>query len=298
MHIARTFVLLAALLAPASLFAAEPSLTVTQRSASHGSIPKGAQRVPFLTLTLEAACGADATVTELTVAHEGLGDSADIERVYVTEGRRRLTRSASIDASDRTALLRFRPALTIKGCGTRTINIAGDFASTAVAAGEHRLYVASPGGITTSAVVTLSGRIEERPSVVRPKSVGTVSVSFLKLLQPLRYGNGRTLARFRLEADGEANQEIYAITFTNAGKASDKDLQNLSVRNRRGKFLTNVATAMDGDRVRLTFDPPLRIDRNDEVLLELKGDVKASNRRTVRFTIEEPSDLEAASRAR
>jgi hypothetical protein len=55
---------------------------------------------------------------------------------------------------------------------------------------------------------------------------------------------------------------------------------------------------MSGSTVTLTFDPSLRIDRNGSVLLELKGDVAAGKDRTIHFVLEEPSDLQAAPRAR
>lgn len=269
------------------------SLAVVQTSVS-GSVPRGAQRVPFLSLAMTAGCDADVDVREVTVVHDGLGESADLLRVYATDGKRRLTRSRSIDASDRTATLRFFPELTVKACASKTIIIAADIAPDAAAAGEHTLSVE----LGTDVAVRLSVPEVAPVATVRPKSVGAVAVTFLDLLQPLRFGNSRTLARFRLEADGAADQEIHAITFTNDGKATDDDLRTLRVQNRRRETLTQTAASMDGDRVRLTFDPPLRLDRNDEILLELKGDVRASNRRTVRFTLEEASDLEALPRAR
>lgn len=287
------------LLVPAQLFAAG-SLTVTQSGVTGGSVPKGAQRVPFLVLTLEAGCGAPAVVRELTIAHDGLGDSADLERVYASDGRRRLTRGRSFGASDRTATLRFIPALDIPACAKKSLTIVADLSLDAASAGEHRLRVASPSDVDTDADVRFAATAS-RPShvaTVRPASVGSVSVTFLDLTTPLRFGTSRTLARVRLEAGREADQEIRAITLTNDGKATDGDLKNLRIQNRRGQALTNTAATMDGDRVTLTFDPPLRLDRNDEVLLELKGDVVASRRRTVRFVLEEPSDLEAADRAR
>ena len=280
------------------LLAASGSLTVSQSAAVNGSVPKGAQRVPFLSLTLTAGCDGDVTVREVTVAHEGLGDSSDLSRVYVTDGRRRLTRGKTIDASDRTATLRFIPALFIKACESRALTVAADLSPDAASAGEHRLGVESASDVQTEAAVRLSSQETAPVATVRPKATGTVTARFLNLLQPLRFGNNRTLARFRLEADGESDQDIRAITLTNAGKATDGDLKNLRIQNRKGDVLTNTLAAMDGDLVRLTFDPPLRIGRNDDVLLELKGDAKASKRRTVRFVLEEPSDLEASPRAR
>lgn len=287
-----------ALLLPAQIFAAS-ALSVTQEAIATGSVPKGAQRVPFLELTFAAPCGSDATVRQVTLVHDGLGESSDINRVYATDGRKRLSRSRTIQDSDHTVVIRFAPLLTVKACSSRTVTIVADISADASPSGEHRLSVELPSDIVADGFeVKLSAAPTKPTAVVRPKAIGTVSVTIEGANTPLRYGADRTLARIRLEADGEADQEISSILLTNAGKATDGDLKNLRIQSRRGEVLTNVAATMDGDAVRLTFDPPFSLDRNDEVLLELKGDIRASNRRTIRFVLEEPSDLEAAPRGR
>ncbi len=279
-------------------FASAATLTVGATQLEVGSVPKGAQRVQFLSLAFRAACDAPVTIESMVVVHTGLGDPSDISRVYVMDGRRRLTRARGFDTSDQTANLRFIPRLTLKACEEREVSVVMDISADADAAGEHGIMVEFPHDILTDATVSLSSKIQESAAVVRPKTTGSVNVAFLSLTQPLKFGAGRTLARFRLEADGEANQQVHSITLTNAGKATDADLKNLRIQNRKGDVLTNVAATMDGDHVHLTFDPPLTLDRNDEILLELKGDIQASRRRTVRFMVEEPSDLEATPAAR
>ena len=50
---------------------------------------------------------------------------------------------------------------------------------------------------------------------------------------------------------------------------------------------------LDTDRVRLSFDPPFLLRRNEERLVELRADVLASRRKTIRIVLEEESDVEA-----
>lgn len=290
---------LVALLLPVQMFAASGALTVTQTMSAHASVPKGASRVPFLTLQLAVSCDAAVTIGDVTVVHEGLGLASDIERLYVMDGRQRLTRSRLIDEQDLTSTLRFIPALKLAACEKRTVVVMGDIAADAANAGEHRLSLELPTDIQTDATVTLqSGSSDVGSAVVRPQTVGTVTAQILSLTQPLRFGKNRTLARFRLEADSEANQHIHSITLTNEGKATDTDLKNLRIVNRRGQTLTETRASMDGGTVTLTFDPMLALDRNDEIALELKGDITASRRRTIRFVIEEPSDIDVTPRTR
>jgi len=286
-------------LIPVQLLAASAQVMVVQTPSAIGSVPQGAQRVAFLQLEISASCAAPATVREITLLHEGLGSMSNIERVYLTDGRRRLTRGRTIDESDSTVRLKFIPVLKLAACASRTLFVAADFASDAAPSGEHRMSIELHTDVLADgAFVTITGKKEAAPAVVRPKSVGAVTVTFLNLTSPLRYGGNRTLARFRLEADGQTDQEIHSILLTNDGKAIDEDLQNLRLQNRKGIVLTDIAAAMEGNAVRLMFNPPLRLDRNDEILLDVKGDIRASNRRTVRFGVEEPSDLEALPAAR
>lgn len=274
---------------PLQVFGASGALSVSQSSVAHGSIARGAQRVPFLSLVFSADCAADAVVHELTVKHEGFGDSADLESVYAADGYRRLTRARAFARRDRTLILPLAPPLTVPACASRTVTILADIAPDADVASEHRLRIDGASSLVSDVPVT---------SVVRPVSVGSVHVTFLDLLQPLRYGTKRTLARMQFTADGERDQEIVSVLMTNDGKARDDDLQHLFIQNRKGEVFTTVQRALDGDRVRLYFDPPLRLDRHDTILLELKGDIRASRRRTIRFILEEASDLEATVRMR
>jgi hypothetical protein len=281
------------LLSPIAASAA--GLTVTQQGIVSSSVPKGAQRAVFIEASLHAACDADVLVRSFSVKHRGLGEASDLVRVYATEGDVRLSRTRSLDSSDRAALLAFVSPLKIKACGTARVQVRGDFSPDAQVAGEHGLLIEA---VDADAPVTLASATSSPRLTARPSTTGTVSVTFLPLTKALQFGKGRTVARLRLEADNGANQRVSSVVLTNDGKAVDGDLANIRLEDRKGNALTNVAATLDGDKVRLTFEPALRIDRNDQVLLELKADIVASNKRTLRFVLEEPSDLEAAPRTR
>ncbi len=275
--------------------ASATGLTVTQQGVVSSSVPKGAQRAVFIEASLHADCDADVTVRSFSVKHRGLGESSDLVRVYATEGDVRLSRTRSLDSSDRDAVLTLVSPLNVRACSTVRVQVRGDFSPDAQVAGEHGLLIES---VDADAPVTLASATKSSTLTARPSATGTVSATFLPLTKALQFGKGRTVARIRLEADNVANQRVSSITLTNAGKATDGDLANIRLEDRKGNTLTNVAATLDGDKVRLTFEPALRLDRNDQVLLELKADIAASNKRTLRFVLEEPSDLEAAPRGR
>lgn len=274
--------------------ASAAALTVTQQGVVSASAPKGAQRAVFLEATFQAECDSDVTVSSVQIRHRGLGEATDLERVYATEGETRLTKTRSLDSSDRTATLDFIPALKVKACSTKRVQIRGDFSVEAAVAGEHGLLIEN---VAADAPVTLTSTTVSKITT-KPVSTGAVSVTLLPLSKSLLFGKNRTVARFRLEADKYADQDIVGITFTNAGKATNDDLQNLHIVDRKGNLISTTLSAMLDDKAHIAFDPALRLDHNDEVLLELRADIVASKRRTVRFTLEEPSDLEATVRAR
>lgn len=276
------------------LAASAAGLTITQQGVVSSSAPKGAQRAVFLEASLTADCDNDVTVDSVSVRHRGLGEVTDLERVYATDGETRLTHTRSLDSSQRTATIDFNPGLAVKACTTKRIQIRGDFSAEAAVAGQHGLIIEA---VEASAPVTLSSA-RATTITTRPFPTGTVSATFLPLPRALMFGKNRTVAKFRLEADRIANQRVSSITLTNTGKARGADVSNLRVVDRKGNELTGVAATLDDDRVRLTFTPALDIDSNQGVLLELKADITASKRRTIRFTLEEPSDLEASVRAR
>lgn len=280
------------MLSPLSASAA--ALTATQQGAVSASAPQGAQRAVFLEASLYAECDKDVKVTSMTVRHRGLGEATDLVRVYATRDDVRLTHTRSLDSSDRTATLEFIPALVVKKCTTARIQVRGDFSAEASVAGEHGLLIES---IVADAPVTLASAGASKITT-RPLPVGTVTVSFLPAPRALLFGKNRTISRLRFEADHIANHRLGLITLTNKGKATDADLTNIRLETRTGEVVTNVASSLDGKTVTLTFDPLLVLNHNDSILLDLKADVNASKKQTIRFVLEAPSDLQAGSGAR
>lgn len=281
-------------LLPSASFAA--TLTATQQGVVSASAPIGAQRAVFLEVSLHAECDSAVTVTSIDVRHRGLGDVNDLARVYVTDGDVRLTHTRSLNQSGSPSTLAFYPALTVKACETKKVQIRGDFSSDAQAAGEHGLIVDAVGAGDATVVLNKLSKVPTITAV--PEPVGNVRVELLGLNKAPRYGTSAVLARIRLMSDGYKDQEVRSIRLLNKGKASDDDLQNLFLRTSSKKALTDPVAALDGKAIRIVFPTPLFIRHNSDILVELVGDVRASRSRTISFVIEEPSDVEAFPAAR
>lgn len=289
-------ILIATMLLCFPLLADSATVTVNQEVPSaSSSIPKGAQRIPMMRIALSASCDEDVTLTSLTLTHRGLGAAADLSRIYILEGQRRISRAHSISSKERTVDVRLR-AFTIKRCTTRTIDVLTDFSADASVGAMHALSIVSANDVHAGdADIELQMLPVSAPAVTVPASSAVVEVEYLPLLGSVTYGANRTLARIKLTGDGD-NQHITRIVLTNDGSARDTDLLNLSLETSRGEEIANVLPHLDGSLATFELNPAMLLEDNQTKMLLLKGDVRASRRRTIRFIIEEPSDILAEIR--
>jgi hypothetical protein len=273
-----------------------PLLDVTVSSGTQSIYP-GASRVSVLTLHLKNGCETPAELEAITIRHKGLGSRQDIERLYALTGTRRITSGAPMQQAGM-AVLRFR-GFRIEPCDEKTITVAADFSEESAIAAQHWFYL-----LNTDVLLRTPGTVTMRVSGAGPTSTAAgdtasfITVTELDLPVPLRYGTQRTLARIRLEASGRRNQVIHAITFTNGGSARGGDLQNFSLQTSNGTILSDTVPSMDDQSVTLRLRAPYVLEPRDTVQWYLKGDVRASRKRTVRLTIEEPGDIETTLHSR
>jgi hypothetical protein len=62
--------------------------------------------------------------------------------------------------------------------------------------------------------------------------------------------------------------------------------------------VTPVLPSLEGDLAPFVFDPPLLLEHGNVYLIEVRADVRASRRRTIRLLVEEPEDVEAREAVR
>ncbi|MBU2213676.1 hypothetical protein KKC44_03375 [Patescibacteria group bacterium] len=266
------------------------SLTISVTPVVGGSVPSGAQRVPALDIAFTASCDADVPVREITIQRKGMGDYRDIRAVYAMDGLSRISRAHELQRRDGVVTIRLG-SLVVPACSTKTITIMTDFESDADIAGEHRFVLEKPSDVDAGSPVKRLRLLTEREradlQTIVADQIGKISITYLSLLRRVTYGPRRQVMRFVFEADGIDDHRILAITLTNEGKARDLDLQNIFLPG------TKVAASLDGDRVRLEFDPPLILRKNQDRLMILRASVLASRSKTIQFVIQEPSDVES-----
>ena len=274
------------------LFAVLSTLTVMSKQAPVFSIPRGAQHVAMMEIRFQADCSGDIPIEEVHLVRKGLGLSADIAAVYAEAGELRVSTAVSV-ARDGITQLRLKD-FTVLACQSSNLVVFADFLSESSVAGEHRFELA-----LSDAVTAPGAQVQIAETPVLPTSgvrtagdrTGTVSIEYLRFLKPLRYGDNRVVMRLKLSARGTTDQEIRRITFTNAGSARDANVQDIVLKDSRGQKLSPVAKQLSGNRVILTIDPPLMLPNGGSRTVELHANIRSSVRKTIRFLIEEQSDI-------
>lgn len=267
------------------------NLTVEASSHPSGTVPPGSQRVPMLQLLLSADCTDDVVIHTISVQRRGLGLSSDIEAIYALHHGARVSNARQISRRDGLIDINLR-RFTVPKCSQEEMTIYADFSQTAAIAGEHRIELISvDAGKATVRIDRKLGSIRP-PQTTAGAPIGQISVDYLDINERIHYGSRQRVTRFTLAADNRDDHLVKAITFTNNGSARDEDLQNLFIEFRNRKVSTTART-MDDDTVRLEFDPPFALPKNETLKFSLRADIRASRSRTLQFVIEEPSDIEA-----
>lgn len=268
------------------------------QSLSAGSIPKGASRVEMLRMIVTADCARDVQIFSVNLQRKGLGFNADIAGVYAMSDGRKLQNGQEISSKDGSVQLRFR-SFVLPKCHSKQIVVYADFSPDASIAGEHRFELRQPHPFETDgAAVFIKTSVQSPIRRTAGQTSGVVSVEYRDVLNSIRYGYGRSVARILLSADSLEDHKIHAITFTNDGIARNEDLKNIYVSAGLSRMISNREPQLNGDRVRIVFDPPFVIKAGQNKLLTVHADVLASRRKTIRLIIEDPSDIEAVSSTR
>lgn len=267
------------------------SLNVQTSTPAIGSIARGAQRVPVLQMLFSVACtSTPVAVSSVTIQHAGRGAASDIARVYLHQGNRRISRALTLPAKNDPITIAIPKSLFLH-CSTVPLTLAADFSANADIGSEHMFRLVSVDA--NGAEVTYNMDDEGSLNIGASGTPASVTAELLPVTSTVRYGRNRTLARISLQGTGNKDQRIIAITLTNEGSATNSDLQNLYWATRTGEKVSEVIPEMQGRAIRIGFDPGLLLQGRDTKLIELRGDVRASRRRTIRLAIEEESDIEA-----
>ncbi|NOS68062.1 MAG: hypothetical protein HOO67_06935 [Candidatus Peribacteraceae bacterium] len=270
------------------------SISVSSKNPVGDTIPQGAVGVTMLSIDITASCDDQASITDLTVLHEGFGDENDIDGVYATVNGARISRKRTIDSKDQTASIHLSNTLQVAACKTVTVDIAADFNSTATTSAEHNLAAELPSDITTNAK-QVTGNFPLRGSTFKVAAVrsGRVSIEY-RTVSPdeVEVGDkGVVVGKFQISTDSTEDQTVYSMTIENDGTVHDGDLTNLKLRRSDGTVLTNTVETSVGDFMTFVFDPPFTVLEGDKLTMDIIADVIGGAGDTAKMHFEETSDI-------
>ncbi|ALM10480.1 MAG TPA: hypothetical protein DEB30_04710 [Candidatus Peribacter riflensis] len=272
----------------------ELEVSLSSKNPRGDTVPKGAVGVVLLSTDFTASCKDKVEVENLTVLHEGFGESTDVDGVYAAVNGARVTRKRTIDAQDQTADLRFSSALVIDPCETVTVDLVADFNSTATTAAEHNFVVELPSDVTSNAQ-EVTGNFPLRGETFKIAAItsGIITITY-RSVNPsqVQVGDkGVVIGKFEVDADSTEDQTLYSMTFENNSSASDGDFVNVAVRRTDGTVLTNTVAQTVGDFITLVFDPPFTVLEGDKITLEIVADILNGADKSIQMHFEESSDL-------
>ncbi len=151
-------------------------------------VPRGAQRVPLLSVVFTVPCSGDATLSSLTIRHTGAGDAADIDGVYVEQAGKRVSTVATFTHGLTTPRLR---NLVLPRCTETRLEVMGDVSETAAPDGVHVFrYVSAElhGAFPVQVMASVPAGVL---NVRAGDSLAQTRVDILPLLLPITYGTQR-----------------------------------------------------------------------------------------------------------
>lgn len=268
-------------------------VTLSAKNPVGDTLPKGAVGVVFTSLDLSASSD-DVTIENLTILHEGFGQSEDFSGVYAVVDGARVTRKRTIDSQSYTATVRFTKPLTIPAGKTVTLQLAGDLTTNAAVASEHSLTVELPSDFTSNAK-SVTGNFPLKGKTFRVAAVasGTMTIAYRSVTpSTLKVGDkGASIGKWEVSLDSTEDQTIYSMTLENDGTAGDGDFVNLAIKRSDGTILTKTAAATVSDFVTLVFDPPFTVLEGDRITMTVIADITGGAAKNVKMHFDETGDI-------
>ena len=255
------------------------------------TVPRGASRVPVLTVNASASCDANVTLNSMTLTHQGAGSIQDVKGVYAVIDAHRISRSVTADALSMKLTLPLKN-FTIPACDSRRVHVMMDLTDSSTAGGEHHWSILSPQDISTSAAgVTLQAGDATSRTTISPVTRGIVTVRFLPIQSAAEFGRSSVYSRFQLTTDARSGHLFRSIVLTNMESARDRDIQDWSLSLPSGQVLTIPSPWMYGREVRLTLADPLFLPPSTTKTFLVKGTLRTSRRKTTRLVLLEDADI-------
>ncbi len=252
------------------------------------SLPKGATGVAFLKFNISGS----GTVDSLVFKRTGIGATGDFASggVYLYEGGTRLTNGKTINSTSHEVSF---AGLNLAVNGTRTLTLVADVAGGATAANRNGFTFVSGTGTPT-----LAGTVIGSEMGIGGQSVGGIVADNIGSIGNPSIGEqGAKLLELQLTASSTEDVMVYRISLTEGGSISNSQLTNFVLK-QSGNTVATAATIGAKDLATLNFTTPFLLEKGQNRIFELFGDVSGSTRSddTIEFYFDSKADVYAVGK--
>jgi|GEM_PF-5129062 hypothetical protein len=272
------------------------SIEVSDETPEYGVVAGLASNVPYFTFDISAG-DEDAEVSEIKLTREGLGHKDDFAAVYLYADGVKVTRSKSVNSDDEVTFA-LNPDIAVEAGETVTVKVVTDMASLAgtnVLAGNlDRFTVKDAADITLVGGGEVDGDfpLEGEYMGMGSQDVGDINVS-LKTISDTTVKVGekeQIVAKLELVVSSTEDVLIQTLSLKQEGSADPEDMSDFKIY--KSSTLLAEVSEVTGDY--LTFeDMDLPVEKGDTITLTVKADVDSGSANTIKYTLDEGSDLYA-----
>lgn len=281
--------------------AGQLEVRLSSTTPASANIPNNASSIPVTKLDLTASYQSDVTLNSLTLRLQGLVNSSDISRVWVTdETGVRLGNLASMTSENFATLTFPTSPVIIRSGSTKTLTVLVSLASSVSTGKTFSLGLASASDVTSTAEkVVLSGSIYGNLMSTSGYQMGTFT--FTPQATSGTYDIGSTgveIGRFQLSHNDNSTKKnalLQQITLRNEGTATLVDSVEKLYLDYAGQKLT-ASAVLDGRYVHFSFaNGGFLYDYGKTKSFTIRGDIvgATSNNNTLQFRLQRAEDLVA-----
>lgn len=249
------------------------------------TLPKGATGAEILKFNVSGS----GTLDSLTFKRMGIGATGDWGSAgfYLYEGTTRLTSGKSLNTT--THELTF-VNLALPVSGTRTLTLVGDVAQGATASNQSYFDLIGSTGSPNPA-----GALKSNKVTIGGQNVGGLDPASGSAPPNPKIGEQKAwLAEIRLTASSTEDVLVHRLALTEGGSISNDRVSNF-VLEQNDQVVATAASIGAKDLVTLVFTTPFKVEKGQNRLFKLYGDISGNARAddTIVFYIDSVSDVYA-----
>lgn len=261
------------------------SLSLAPGNPLGAALPKGASGVMFLKFNVLGS----GTLDSLTFKRVGIGATGDFNSagIYLYEGNKRLTTGKSLNSTTHEVSF---PNLNLSVSGTRTLSLVAEVSGSATTGNRSSFQLVSASGNPNPTGALIGSEFE-----IAGQAVGGITVTKSGSLPNPKIGEqDAQLSEFKVAVDSTEDMWLQRVGLTEGGNIQNNQLSNFILK-RAGETVAHGDMIGDRDLIVLVFDQPFLIEKGQEKIFTLHGNVGGSTRAddTIQFYVDNRSDVQA-----